>query len=240
MPSALANPEVVQEYIIREVQSGRVAGPIDPNSMSEFQISRFGVIPKSSQPGHWRLILDLSHPEHFSVNDGINPQWCTLAYPMVHDAVQEVLQLGRGTLLAKIDIEQAFRNVPVHPQDRHLLGMMWSGQLFIDMVLLFGLRSAPKIFCAIADSLEWILYQRGISSSLHYLDDFLTMGPPNSDRCASNLQLISDTCRYLGLPLKSQKVEGPTTSLTFLGIILDTTHLELCLPQEKFSTSRQV
>ena len=100
-------------------------------------------------------------------------------------------------------------------------------------MLPFGLRSAPKIFCAIADSLEWILYQRGISSSLHHLDDFLTMGPPNSDRCASNLQLISDTCRYLGLPLKSQKVEGPTTSLTFLGIVLDTIHMELRLPQEK-------
>ena len=52
MPSALANPEVVQEYIMREVQAGRVAGPIDPNSMPELRISRFGVIPKSSQPSH--------------------------------------------------------------------------------------------------------------------------------------------------------------------------------------------
>ena len=145
--------------------------------------------------------------------------------------MQQVLKLGRRALLAKINIEQAFRNVPVHPQDRHLLCMMWSDQLFIDIVLPFGLRSAPKIFRAIADALEWILYKRGISSSLHYLDDFLIMGPPNSDRCAANLQLISVTCNYLGLPLKSQKVKGPTTSLTFLGIILDTTHMELHLPQ---------
>ena len=85
--------------------------------------------------------------------------------------MQQVLNVGRGALLAKIDIKQAFRNAPVHPQDRHLLGMMWSDQLFIDTVLPFGLRSAPKIFCAIADALEWILYQRGISSSLDYLDD---------------------------------------------------------------------
>ena len=82
--------------------------------MPEFQISRFGVIPKSSQPGHLRLILDLSHPD-FSINDSIDPQLCSLAYPTVHDAVQQVLKLGRRTLLAKIDIEQAFRNVPVHP-----------------------------------------------------------------------------------------------------------------------------
>ena len=132
----------------------------------------------------------------------------------MHDAVQQVVRLGHGTLLAKIDIEQAFRNIPVHPQDCNLLGMMWSDQLFIDNSVSVW-RSAPKVFCAIADSLEWILYQQGISSSLHYLDDFLAMGPPNSDRCASNLQLLSDTCRYLGLPLKSQKVEGRTSSLTF-------------------------
>ena len=104
MPSALANSEVVQEYIMREVQAGRVLGPIDPNSIPEFQISRFGVIPKLALPGHWRLILNLSHPEHFSINDGIDPQLCSLAYPTVHDAVQQVLKLGRGTLLAKIDI----------------------------------------------------------------------------------------------------------------------------------------
>ena len=35
-------------------------------------------------------------------------QLCALAYPTVHDAVQQALQLGCGTLLGKIDIEQAF------------------------------------------------------------------------------------------------------------------------------------
>ena len=34
-----------------------------------------------------------------------------------------VLSLGKETLLAKVDIESAFRNIPVHPDDRHLLGI---------------------------------------------------------------------------------------------------------------------
>ena len=85
---------------------------------------------------------------------------CSLAYPTAHDdAVQQVLKVGCGALLAKIGIEQAFRNVPVHPHN-HLLGMMWSDQLFIDSVLPIGLSSAPKIFSVITDALEWILYQR--------------------------------------------------------------------------------
>ena len=45
--------------------------------------------------------------------------------------------------------------VPVYPEDRVLLGMRWKGMVYIDTRLLFGLRSAPKIFTAVADALEW-------------------------------------------------------------------------------------
>ena len=48
--------------------------------------------------------------------------------------------------MAKMDIQSAYQNVLVHPDDRILLGMKWEDQLFIDTVLPFGLRLAPKIF----------------------------------------------------------------------------------------------
>ena len=53
---------------------------------------------------------------------------------------------GPGALLAKVDTKHAKRNIPIHLQDKHLLGMQWEGNLYIDTVLPFGLRSAPKIF----------------------------------------------------------------------------------------------
>ena len=65
-----------------------------------------------------------------------------------------VARLGRGTMLAKIDIESAYRLLPVHPQDRILQAILWEGQLYIDTVLPFGLRSAAKIFNAVADALN--------------------------------------------------------------------------------------
>ena len=40
--------------------------------------------------------------------------------------------------MAKLDIRSAYRIVPVHPQDRHLLGMMWDGKLYVDVALPFG------------------------------------------------------------------------------------------------------
>ena len=41
----------------------------------------------------------------------------------VDDAARAVAKAGRGAFLAKADIKQAYRMVPVHPADRLLLGM---------------------------------------------------------------------------------------------------------------------
>ena len=92
-------------------------------------ICRFGVIPKKSQPGKWRLIVDLSHPNEASMNDGISSALCSLSYASVDDAADIILKLGRNTQLAKLYIKSAYRIVPVHPEDRWLLGMMWMESL---------------------------------------------------------------------------------------------------------------
>ena len=143
------------------------------------------------------------------------------------------LLLGPGTLLAKIDIKSAFRLIPVHPADRHLLAMEWRGGIYIDTCLPFGLRSAPKLFNILADLLEWILCEQGVPYLLHYLDDYLTMGPPNSPMCNQNLQCLFEVCGMLGIPLAVEKVEGPSPVLEFLGICIDTVNMVIRLPEEK-------
>ena len=126
------------------------------------RISRFGVTPKPHKPGQWRLILDLSHPVGLSVNDGIDEKLSSLSYVSVDDIVNTILSLGQGTMLAKIDVQNSYRVIPVHPEDRMLLGMSWKGKVYVDATLPFSLRSAPKIFTAVADACEWILRQRGL------------------------------------------------------------------------------
>ena len=108
MRSALTNPHPVDEYLREELAAGRVIGPLSRGEVASLQINRFGVIPKSGQPGRWRLILDLSFPVGESINDGIDPALCSLRYAKVDDAVRRILQLGKGTLLAKVDIEHAY------------------------------------------------------------------------------------------------------------------------------------
>ena len=75
----------------------------------------------------------------------------------IDHVAEAILHLGQGALLAKADVKEAFRIVPVAPKDRLLLAMRWQGELYFDKVLPFGLHSAPIIFAAIADGIEWII-----------------------------------------------------------------------------------
>ena len=238
LEGALSHPEVVEDYIKEEVRLGRVVGPIRPSLRSSCHISRFGVIPKGHQTNEWCLIVDLSFPKGHSINDGIPKHLCSLKYISIDDAVQEILSHGRGAILAKIDIKSAFRLIPVHPLDRHLLGMSWNNALYIDTCLPFGLRSAPKLFNLLADLLSWVLEQKDVKT-LHYLDDFLLVGPPASNQCSKYLEEVKSTCTRLGIPLAIEKAEGPSTTLTFLGITLDTVQMEACLPPEKLNKIRE-
>lgn len=233
MESARQHPEVVQKYIDAELSKGRMLGPFTPGLYPSLHISRFGVIPKGHNTGKWRLITDLSYPEGQSVNDGIEPAWCTLSYTTV-DAVAEIIAtLGRGALLAKIDIESAYRLIPVHPQDRVLQAVQWGEGQYVDPMLPFGLRSAPKIFNAVADGLDWFLHQSGIAHCKHYLDDFIIIGPPDTADCSHAVAILDAACGWLGVPIAEHKRDGPTTCLTFLGIEIDTTAGELRLPTDK-------
>ena len=108
--------------------------------------------------------MDLSFPEGLSVNDGIDSNLCSLKYTSVDEVADIVARLRRGTLLPKIDIEAA---LPAHtspPSGQKPAGeVQWNDRIYVDLMLPFGLQSAPKVFNAIADALEWILHQQGVA-----------------------------------------------------------------------------
>ena len=68
---------------------------------------------------------------------------------------------------------------------------------------------------------------------LHYLDDFFTAGPADCDVCEQSLNAMLTLCNVLNVPVKPSKVEGPTTSLTFLGIYLNTITMEKSITPER-------
>ena len=136
--------------------------------------------------------------------------------------VSVVKSLGRSALMAKLDIKHAFRLCPVSPVDWHLLGTHWEGFYFVELRLPFGLCSSVFIVKFSDDALEWILRNKYFLIVLsHYLDDFFTAGPVDSPQCQLNLKISQQLVDKLGVALAPNKLEGPTTVLTYLGIEID-------------------
>ena len=138
MHSASEHPEVVQAYLEKECALGRMLGPFssaEQRDLPPCHINRFGVIPKGRNTGKWRLITDLSYPAGQSVNDGIDPDLCRLRYTTVDHVAEVVASYPPGALLAKVDVESAYRLVPVHPVDRPLQAVEWAGALYVDPML---------------------------------------------------------------------------------------------------------
>ncbi|XP_048576190.1 uncharacterized protein LOC125557550 [Nematostella vectensis] len=237
--SAQEHPSVVDDYLANEVSLGRVAGPFAYPPFPNLHISKSGVIPKSGQPGKWRLIVGLSSPEGASVNDGIDPEQFTLNYIRVDDIIKMIDKFSPGASIAKFDVMSAYRNVPVHPSDRYLLGMRWRAHYYVDLAWPFGLRSAPYIFNTVASMVEWILVNNHqVSDIMNYLDDFILAGPPDSPRCARDLSVALQVCTNLGLPLHPGKCGGPSSTLTVLGIELDLVNRVARLPADKLANLR--
>ncbi len=223
--------------ISSEVQIGRLVGPLPPYLFPLIHTSPIGLVPKPHSD-KFRMIVDLSAPRGHGVNDGIGEESCSLRYASVDQAVSLILRLGQGTKLVKVDLQDAYRIVPVHPQDHPLLGICWEGATYIDRSLPFGLRSAPKIFTAVADMFAWAIHCNGVRYILHYLDDFLLLGAPGSSETELALTTTTHTFETLGVPVATHKTEGPAPELTFLGILIDTNKFQLRLPADKLNRLR--
>jgi len=100
-PSAFQNPQVIDRYLTLKVSR-----------------CSFGDIPKKGQPGKWRLIINLSSPGGYSVNDGISADEFSMHYITLDQIIRMVAKRGPGAMMAKFDVEAAYHNVAVHPEDR--------------------------------------------------------------------------------------------------------------------------
>ena len=67
----------------------------------------------------------------------------------------------------------------------------------------------------------------------HYLDDFIIVAPSQSSQCQQDLTLLQQECSRLGVPIAAHKTEGPSTSLVFVGVEIDTAVGELRIPEDK-------
>ena len=87
-----------------------------------------------------------------------------------------------------------------------------------------GGGAAPLI---VADALLWIIKNMGVRWVAHYIDDFITLGAPDSTECEENALTMHEACARVGLLVEPDKDEGPATTILFVGIELDSVAMEI-------------
>ena len=235
--SATQHPEVVSTNLTKEINLGRVAGPFDVPPLPNLQCHPVGVVPKKHSTD-WRTIYHLSYPEGDSINDYIPKDPYSLQYVRVDDAIRIIKSLGPGSFMAKTDLKSAFRLIPVHPGNWHLLGIYWQSQYYVDLYLPFGLRSAPYLFNQLSDALEWILINNyHLRNVIHILDDFF-IAEASRQQCLSSFSTLLRFFMSVRAPVVASKTLGPSQVLEFMGIELDSTRMEARLPEDKLLRTR--
>lgn len=242
-------PQVLRQYIQKEIEASRLAGPFKDPPFGTFMCSPVGVRPKST-PGKFRVIQNLSAPyDGSSVNHGIPLDCRTVKYPSVQNAIDFIIEIIEGpckkgasrvAFMAKTDIKGAFRLVPIRQQDLHLLGFRFEGMYYHDLVLPMGAASSCRIFQRLANAINWIAVEKlHIRRTITYVDDtFIVEG--TEEMCRQKLELFKRMCADIGLVIAEEKTEGPATKLCFLGIELDAVEKCARLPLEKLKKCSQL
>lgn len=224
---------VVSDMLQKELSHRRIAGPFSCAPFPNFIVSPLGVVPKKEE-GKYRLIHDLSFPSDSSVNSFIDPVMAAVQYETLDRVVELVQKFGHNCLMAKCDIQEAFRIIPVLPADRFLLGFAFKGQYYFDKCLPMGCRMSCSIFESFSSALQWVATNKlGVAGISHILDDFIFVGPANSSNVDSDLKKFLKMCKNCAIPIKQSKTVLPTTTIVAHGIEVDSQKMMLLLPQDK-------
>ena len=172
--------------------------------------------------GGWRPVIDLKN-----LNAHIHaPHFRMFTTSSVLSSVE------KGDYLFKIDLQDAYFHIPIHPSSRKYLRFAFENRVYQFRVLPFGLNTAPQIFTRLGHTVTAYLHRRGISV-IPYLDDWL-VHHPDRQVLLRHQALLLDTLDLVGFILNRKKSElDLTQDLQFLGIHLRLDLGKALLPESK-------
>lgn len=179
------------------------------------------LVPKKG-PKRFRLVIDMR-----SLNAFLPSR--TFKYEGLGAIIR---MLGRGWWMASWDLRDGYHHISMAPQAQAYLGFQALGELYTYQVLPFGASISPWVFTkAMRQLLKWWRSQ-GMTVSA-YLDDFLVAAESEEELRRHMVTIEADMAR-LGIAREPSKGHWqPTTSLTHLGLQIDTVAGLVIVPPEK-------
>ena len=222
------NTEKMNNILYNELATGKVS----VTTLKPTQIHALGAILKPN--GSIRHITDCSRPDHLSVNNYMKATFSSFSFNTIDDVI---LDVKPNSYMATVDLQSAYRSVPIHPDDRHHFGLRWNfGEgpvLLTDNFLCFGSKCSAFIFNRLTDAVSRYMKSQGYNC-YNYLDDFIVIADSYDAARSAHLFLIN-ILRRLGFYISWDKLSSPNNYCRFLGIDIDAVNQRLLLPNEKIA-----
>ena len=227
--------EEVTRYIQKENSHNTLIGPFKNNPFGPLSASSpLAAIPKKDSEEK-RIILDMSYPDAFSVNDGIDKTKylgapIKLAFPTIDAFAAMVRFIGPGALMYKRDLRRAYRQIWTCLCDVPYQGFYWNKGFYFDLVLVMGCTSSAYICQRVTSAIAYIHQKQGALST-NYLDDFL--GVDSANKAQIHFTGLGLLLQELGVWESEQKACPPSTQMLVLGVLFNTADMTMSLSQDK-------
>ena len=166
----------VTDAIAAWVSQGYAFGPVEEADVPANEKIN-GILTRQKPNGSVRIILNLSAPKGFSVNDGVDADKFPATMSSTEKWLRVLNKAGRGCWLTKTDWADAYKHVTVVLEDTDLQWFEWGGKFFKELCLIFGCSSSAGIFDALAKLvLELVCRLLGFPRDMvcQHLDDICT------------------------------------------------------------------
>lgn len=149
-----------------------------------------------------------------------------------------------GTIAASVDVEAAFRTIPITPSQWKYIAVHIDHSFFIDKCFPFGITTAVGVHGETADALVGILKCMDFDNVFKWVDDTTIWHIPTSSTvgadgttsfsyCHSDLNPVFNLAGYLGIPLVPDKVQLFNTLTTYVGFDWDIANKTVALSGKK-------
>jgi hypothetical protein len=166
--SAYLAPADVNAALAPDILRQRIFHPY-PGDSSQF-VHALGAVPKTATTV--RVIHNHSRPYGRSLNYALSQS--NFSFDSVDDAV---VLMRTKCYMAKVDIEAAYRHVPIDPSDWDKLAFRWpsdsDSDSYVDGYLQFGLMNACEVFNRISRAIVRMMACKGFKCLVVYVNDFL-------------------------------------------------------------------
>jgi hypothetical protein len=237
--SAYEHGELITDSIAAWVKAGILAGPFPSPPLPHFRANSIMAI---NQKDKVRLVLDMSRPKGRSFNDNIAKRHVGKVRMATAQLFSyRVREAGKGAVMSKQDMKDAYKLVPAKLEDRRLQGMRWCGAYFVEEKMTFGSAASPHNYDETSATVrDLAVLECGIPGHwvLRCLDDVPSVAPAGSPWNHIFSSTYSRICEELEIPLakpcpRNEKAFINQTEGRVLGIWFDTKSMTWSYPEDK-------